>query len=70
MLINKHSEGEPLSLECCLCKGQTSTLSSASAFIIANGQECRVYYHKVCFATMPESKQTITKLLNEMAQNA
>lgn len=70
MLIKNHKEGEPLSLECCLCKGQTSTLSSGSAFIVANGQECRVYYHKVCLATIPEAKQTVTRLLNKMAQNA
>lgn len=54
---------------CCLCQNPTTYLTRHSAFIVAKGQEVRVYYHEACFNVVPNSKEIITKTLNEMSKN-
>ena len=55
--------------QCCICDGPTTYLTSQSAFIVVNRKEFRVHYHESCFANIPDAKETITKLLNDMAKN-
>lgn len=56
--------------ECCICKGQTTLFTTRSAFVVARGREFRVYYHITCIESVPNAKEIITKILNEMTQNA
>mgnify|MGYP001560079715 CR=1 FL=1 len=59
--INKQS----LSNECCLCRGTTATLSAGSAYVMVNGVEHRLFYHKSCLTD--ENKSLVEEMLHQMA---
>ena len=69
MNTDKGMSNSKLSNECCICKGETIPSISGSCYLIVNGVEYRVYYHKACFS---ESTKTIVEeaLRHEMNSHA
>lgn len=67
-LIKNHNDFEPIAQECCLCGGTTTIFVSGSAFVVANGKEYRLYYHKVCLTTN-EAKKIVEEKLQKLVQS-
>lgn len=57
---------QPLNSECCICLGITTIFSAGSAFVVSNGKEYRLHYHKSCLT--PETKKNVEEKLHKLVQ--